>query len=35
MQNIFEKSKAKAELMDMIRTRPADAMPRQPQVGMA
>jgi arylsulfatase A-like enzyme len=35
MENIFESSKAKAELVDMIRSRPDDAVPRQPQVGMA
>jgi arylsulfatase A-like enzyme len=35
MQNLFESSKAKAELVDMIRSRPADAIPRLPQVGMA
>jgi arylsulfatase A-like enzyme len=35
MQNIFETSKAKSGLVDMIRSRPADAVPRLPQVGMA
>jgi arylsulfatase A-like enzyme len=35
MQNIFETSKAKNELVDMIRSRPDDAVPRRPQVGMA
>jgi arylsulfatase A-like enzyme len=35
MENIFETSKAKNELVDMIRSRPADAVPRRPQVGMA
>ena len=35
MENIFQTSKAKNELADMIRSRPADAVPRQPQVGMA
>jgi arylsulfatase A-like enzyme len=35
MENIFESSKAKGELVDMVRSRPADAVPRLPQVGMA
>jgi hypothetical protein len=35
MENIFESSKAKKELMDMIRSRPDDIRPRLPQVGMA
>jgi hypothetical protein len=35
MQNVFETSKKKNELVDMIRSRPADAIPRLPQVGMA
>jgi len=35
MENIFDTSKAKHELVDMIRARPADAVPRLPQVGMA
>ena len=35
MDNIFETSKQKAELMDMIRSRPDDIRPRLPQVGMA
>jgi hypothetical protein len=35
MQNLFESAKAKGELIDMIRSRPADAVPRLPQVGMA
>jgi arylsulfatase A-like enzyme len=35
MQNVFDTSKAKSELLEMIRSRPADAVPRQPQVGMA
>jgi hypothetical protein len=35
MRNIFETSSAKAELIDMIRSRPADARPRLAQVGMA
>ena len=35
MENVFETSKAKKELMDMIRSRPEDIRPRLPQVGMA
>lgn len=35
MENIFQTSTARNELVDMIRSRPADAVPRQPQVGMA
>ena len=35
MQNIFDTSTAKAELVDMIRARPNDAVARLPQVGMA
>jgi hypothetical protein len=35
MDNLFETSKAKTELMDMIRSRPDDIRPRLPQVGMA
>jgi arylsulfatase A-like enzyme len=36
MQNLFGKSNAaEKQLTDMIRSRPADAAPRQPQVGMA
>jgi arylsulfatase A-like enzyme len=35
MRNIFETSNRKNELMEMIRSRPADAIPRLPQVGMA
>ena len=35
MENIFESSKKKSELMDMIRSRPDDIVPRLPQVGMA
>jgi arylsulfatase A-like enzyme len=35
MQNIFETSRAKGELVDMIRSRPDDAIARLPQVGMA
>ena len=36
MDNLFENSETRrSELTDMIRSRPADAVPRQPQVGMA
>ena len=35
MDNIFETSKSRTELMDMIRSRPDDIVPRLPQVGMA
>jgi hypothetical protein len=35
MENVFATSNAKAELVDMIRSRPNDAVPRLPQVGMA
>jgi arylsulfatase A-like enzyme len=35
MHNIFESSKVKGELIDMIRSRPPDIRTRQPQVGMA
>jgi len=35
MENLFETSKAKDELLAMIQSRPADAVPRQLQVGMA
>jgi hypothetical protein len=35
MENVFESSKAKGDLVDMVRSRPADAVPRRPQVGMA
>ena len=35
MDNRFEDSKHRNELMDMIRSRPADIVPRLPQVGMA
>jgi arylsulfatase A-like enzyme len=35
MENVFETSKKKRELMDMIRSRPDDIVPRLPQVGMA
>jgi arylsulfatase A-like enzyme len=35
MENVFETSKAKKELMDMVRSRPDDIRPRLPQVGMA
>jgi arylsulfatase A-like enzyme len=35
MENIFESSKAKKGLMEMIRSRPDDIRPRLPQVGMA
>lgn len=35
MENIFEHSRMKKELMDMIRSRPDDIAPRLPQVGMA
>jgi hypothetical protein len=35
MHNIFESSKAKAQLLDMIKSRPDDAIARLPQVGMA
>ena len=35
MENDFETSKVKNELIEMIRSRPADAIPRLPQVGMA
>jgi arylsulfatase A-like enzyme len=35
MENAFETSKVRNELIEMIRSRPADAIPRLPQVGMA
>jgi arylsulfatase A-like enzyme len=35
MENIFESSRKTSELMDMIRSRPDDIVPRLPQVGMA
>jgi hypothetical protein len=35
MENAFEASKVRNELIEMIRSRPADAIPRLPQVGMA
>jgi arylsulfatase A-like enzyme len=35
MDNIFEASNRKTELMEMIRSRPDDIVPRLPQVGMA
>ena len=36
MQNRFNELKeVQKELSDMVRSRPADAVPRQPQVGMA
>jgi len=35
MQNLFATSNAKAELVDMVRSRPDDAVPRLAQVGMA
>jgi hypothetical protein len=35
MENRFDDSPARRELEDMIRSRPADALPRRPQVGMA
>ena len=35
MENVFETSKKKTGLMDMIRSRPDDIRPRLPQVGMA
>ena len=35
MENVFETSRARKELMDMIESRPGDAVPRLPQVGMA
>jgi hypothetical protein len=35
MNNIFETSKARAELEQMLKSRPADAIPRLSQVGMA
>ena len=35
MENVFETSRARKELMDMIESRPDDVVPRLPQVGMA
>jgi hypothetical protein len=35
MHNVFDTSKARAQLVDMIRSRPDDAVPRLSQVGMA
>jgi hypothetical protein len=35
MDNIFDSSAKKSELMDMIRSRPKDIAPRKAQVGMA
>lgn len=35
MENVFETSRARKELMDMIESRPDDEVPRLPQVGMA
>jgi arylsulfatase A-like enzyme len=35
MENVFESSKQRKEMMDMVRSRPDDIAPRQPQVGMA
>ena len=35
MDNLFETSSRRSELMDMIRSRPDDIVPRLPQVGMA
>jgi len=35
MENIFDNTKTRKELMEMVLSRPHDALPRQPQVGMA
>jgi arylsulfatase A-like enzyme len=35
MDNVFGKAEIQKELLDMIRSRPADIVPRLPQVGMA
>ena len=35
MENLFDSSPEKKNLLDMIKSRPHDALPRRPQVGMA
>jgi hypothetical protein len=35
MTNLFGKTQVQKQLADMIRSRPADIVPRLPQVGMA